>query len=79
MICHFAECIAELLERPLLALTCSDLGTTAEGVSEALENYLGLGELWDAVVLLDEADIYFEVRAQSDVKRNSLVTGKNHS
>ncbi|TAQ90526.1 hypothetical protein B7494_g1089 [Chlorociboria aeruginascens] len=69
-----AECIAELLGRPLLALTCSDLGTTAESVSEQLDNYLMLGELWDAVVLLDEADIYFEERAPSDVKRNSLVT-----
>jgi len=70
------ESIAELLERPLLALTCSDLGTAADEVGSALDTYLTLGELWGAVVLLDEADVYFEARGHSDVKRNSMVTGK---
>ncbi|KAG9242578.1 hypothetical protein BJ878DRAFT_163156 [Calycina marina] len=69
-----AECIAELLDKPLLALTCSDLGTTAESVSDSLNNYLSLGEQWGAVVLLDEADVYFAERSEFDVKRNSLVT-----
>ena len=76
LILSHVECIAELLERPLLSLTCSDLGTTADSVASALDNYLTLGETWNAVVVLDEADIYFETRANSDVKRNSLVTGK---
>jgi SpoVK/Ycf46/Vps4 family AAA+-type ATPase len=31
---------------------------------------------WDAIVLLDEADIYLERRATNDLKRNSIVSGE---
>jgi len=70
-----AEVIAEFTKRPLLSLTCGDLGTTAGEVESRLGRYMYLGEIWGAVVLLDEADIYLETRAISDVKRNSLVSG----
>ena len=70
-----AEVVAELTKRPLLSLTCGDLGTTAEEVELGLGRYMSLGELWGAVVLLDEADIYLEARSINEVKRNSLVSG----
>ena len=60
---------------PLLALICGDLGITAESVETALINFFQLGERWNAVVLLDEADIYLEARDLKDIKRNSLVSG----
>ena len=72
-----AEVVAELTKRPLLSLTCGDLGTTAEEVELRLGRYMYLGEVWGAVVLLDDADIYLEARAISEVKRNSLVSGKS--
>ena len=71
-----AEVVAELTERPLLSLTCGDLGTTAEEVELRLGRFMSLGELWGAVVLLDEADIYLEARSINEVKRNSLVSGQ---
>ena len=71
-----AEVVAELTERPLLSLTCRDLGTVATDVEKNLTKYMGYGELWGAVVLLDEADIYLESRSQNEVERNSLVSGE---
>ena len=62
----------------MLALTCGDIGTSAKDVERNLDKYLTWGELWGAVVLLDEADIYLEKRAYSDVERNSVVSGKSH-
>lgn len=71
-----AEVVAELTGRPLLSLTCGDLGTTAVEVEKNLTKYMGYGELWGAVVLLDEADIYLQARDLFEVERNSLVSGK---
>ena len=71
-----AEVVAELTKRPLLSLTCGDSGTTAEEVELRLSRYMSLGEMWGAVVLLDEADVYLEARAINEVKRNSLVSGQ---
>lgn len=70
-----AEVIAELTERPLLSLTCGDLGTTAVDLERNLNYWMGYGELWGAVVLLDEADIYLASRELSEVERNALVSG----
>ena len=69
--------VAELTERPLLSLTCGDLGTTAVDVEKNLNKYMTYGELWGAVVLLDEADIYLESRDLREVERNSLVSGRS--
>lgn len=72
-----AEAVSELTRRPLLSLTCGDLCTTAGGVESRLDRYMSLGEEWGAIVLLDEADVYLESRAVSEVKRNSLVSGES--
>lgn len=31
---------------------------------------------WDAIVLLDEADIYLERRSSNDLRRNNVVSSK---
>ncbi len=62
-----------------MSLTCGDLGVTALEVERKLHSFLRLGEGWDAVVLLDEADIYLEARDLRDIKRNSLVSGTSPS
>ena len=71
-----AEAIADYTHRPLLALTCGDLGTDSSKIETQLRQYFEWGELWGAVVLLDEADIYLEKRNLTDVGRNSIVSGK---
>ena len=51
-----AECVAELTRRPLLSLTCGDLGTEPLKVEETLMKWLKLATSWEAILVLDEAD-----------------------
>jgi len=71
------ECIAEFTGRPLLALTCGDIGTEEVEMEEKLRHWLELAYKWGAVMLIDEADVFLEKRQDSDLKRNSLVSGKD--
>lgn len=69
-----AECVAELTKRPLISLTCGDLGILPEDVETNLEKWLHMATIWDAILLLDEADVYLESRIKQDLQRNSLVS-----
>jgi len=64
-----------MTKRPLLAITSGDLGTRAQVVERNLSKFFRLGEAWDAIVLIDEADIYFEERSINDIERNGIVSG----
>ncbi|KAI0142635.1 hypothetical protein GGR57DRAFT_393107 [Xylariaceae sp. FL1272] len=70
----YVKCIAESTGRPLLSLTCGDFGSRETVLESRLSAWFQLAEKWGAVMLLDEADIFLERRATSDLKRNSLVT-----
>jgi SpoVK/Ycf46/Vps4 family AAA+-type ATPase len=50
------------------------MGTTPQEVENNLDEFLELGELWGAIVLLDEADIYLEQRDTENLTRNALVS-----
>ncbi|KAH7420153.1 P-loop containing nucleoside triphosphate hydrolase protein [Cadophora sp. MPI-SDFR-AT-0126] len=69
-----AECVAELVKRPLISLTCGDLGTHVTTVEATLRKYMSWGEIWNGVVLLDEADVYLESRTRGEIERNALVS-----
>ncbi|ORX96973.1 hypothetical protein BCR34DRAFT_607469 [Clohesyomyces aquaticus] len=69
-----AEGVAEFAEKPLLRVTCGDVGTTAEVVDQRLRAKFELGKVWDCVVLLDEADVFLEERDMKDLNRNALVS-----
>lgn len=69
------ESIAEWLERPLLALTVSDLGTEETRIEQEIMGWLDLAEKWNAVLLVDEADVFLEQRKTRDLARNALVSG----
>ena len=69
-----AECVAEANGKMLFPITCGDLGTTAADVERELSDTFHLAELWDCVLLLDEADVFLARRTKYDVKRNSLVS-----
>jgi hypothetical protein len=69
------EIVADYMKRPLLPLTCGDMGITASDVQANITKYFELGERWGAVILMDEADIYLEQRAPDQLERNSLVSG----
>lgn len=68
-----AEAIAELLKKPLYIVTAGDLGITATEVEKTLGAVLDLCQTWDALVLIDEADIFLEARNSTEIQRNALV------
>lgn len=69
------ECVAEEMKRPLLSLTCADIGTDPAKVDQKLEFWFKLAKNWGAILVLDEADVYMEQRSISDMPRNNLVAG----
>jgi len=68
-----AEAIAELLRKPLYIVTAGDLGITASEVEKTVGSVLELCQTWDALVLIDEADVFLEARQSTEIERNALV------
>jgi len=71
-----AESVADGTKRPLYTISSGDLGTNTNLVEERLSNALSLATRWNAVVLIDEADVFLEERRNQDLKRNGLVSGE---
>ncbi|KAH7320651.1 hypothetical protein B0I35DRAFT_427533 [Stachybotrys elegans] len=69
-----AEAVAMENRKPLFVITCGDLGLSPREVEYSLQHVFRLAHLWDCVLLLDEADVFLAQRAQSDMKRNALVS-----
>jgi AAA+ superfamily predicted ATPase len=59
---------------PLYILSASDLGITPEKVEGALDTALECCALWNALLLLDEADVFLESRTGGNLQRNELVS-----
>ncbi|KAF5849405.1 hypothetical protein GGP41_006349 [Bipolaris sorokiniana] len=70
---YTAECIAANAERPLLTVTCADIGTDPLKIEENLLVFFKYAKAWNAILLIDEADIFMEHRRVQDIERNSLV------
>jgi hypothetical protein len=51
------------------------MGIEPRNVEANFKHFFELGELWGAVVLMDEADVYLEQRTSESLQRNSLVSG----
>lgn len=68
-----AEATAELFRRPLYMVSIGELGTDPRQLEEHLSSILELSQRWDAVLLLDEADIFLEQRTDHDLLRNAMV------
>lgn len=67
------EGIAEVTKRPLYTIRTSELGVKASYAEKALEAVFRRAEKWNAVVLLDEADLFLTKRTANDLDRNALV------
>ncbi|PNP78796.1 hypothetical protein FNYG_07938 [Fusarium nygamai] len=65
--------VAEKARVPLYSMSAGDLGTVPKEVELALERALTLCGLWNAMLLLDEADVFLGARTDSDLARNELV------
>ncbi|KAF8522068.1 P-loop containing nucleoside triphosphate hydrolase protein [Trichophaea hybrida] len=69
-----AESVAEHTQRPLYVVSSGDLGTSASDVDSKLSWVLDLVSTWNAILLLDEADVFLEERSLNDLNRNALVS-----
>ncbi|KAK0236435.1 P-loop containing nucleoside triphosphate hydrolase protein [Armillaria nabsnona] len=69
-----AEAVAELLRRPLYMVGSSELPSSPSGLERSLQSILSLATAWDAVLLIDEADVYLEQRSLHELQRNALVS-----
>lgn len=73
-----AEAVALHNRKPLFTITAADLGFTPYDVERALQETFRLAQLWDCVLLLDEADLFLSRRESHDLKRSALVSGKSN-
>lgn len=69
-----AEAVAMEHQKPLLIITCGDLGLTSYEVEKSLTKIFRLAHMWDCMLLLDEADVFLSQRSNQDMKRNALVS-----
>lgn len=67
-----AEVFAERTHRPLYRVQCSQLGVDPDTIEGELDLVFMRAARWNAVILLDEADIYIAKRG-SDINRNAIV------
>jgi hypothetical protein len=68
-----AEAVAEVLNRPLYSVSVGELGTDPQELEASLRKILDMASRWNAVLLLDEADIFLEARNEHDIHRNAMV------
>ncbi|TPX32817.1 hypothetical protein SmJEL517_g04114 [Synchytrium microbalum] len=68
-----AEAISEVLHRPLYYVTMGELGLTPDEMEKRLSDVLDLCAGWNAIAILDEADVFLEQRATADIVRNAMV------
>ncbi|KAF7790376.1 hypothetical protein EIP86_001331 [Pleurotus ostreatoroseus] len=70
-----AEATAEYTRSPLYAVSAGELGTQPEEVDIRLARALELAQRWNAVLLLDEAEVFLQARTGvRDLARNALVS-----
>lgn len=67
-----AEVYSESVQRPLYTVQCSQLGTDAEELEEKLTKTLARAVRWNAILLIDEADVYVHERGDS-IEQNAIV------
>ncbi len=67
-----AEVFAESEGRALYSIQCSQLGTDANELEDNLLKVFARAKRWNAVTLLDEADVYVKSRGE-DLEQNAIV------
>jgi hypothetical protein len=69
-----AESVAEHMRAPLFMMSSGDLGTNPGEVEDKLSEILEMITKWNAVLLIDECDVFLEARSNNDLERNKLVS-----
>ncbi|KAL6904124.1 P-loop containing nucleoside triphosphate hydrolase protein [Trichoderma evansii] len=71
---YTAEAVAERSRVPLYYMSVGALGTNPNEIEKALDRALELCRLWNAMLLLDEADVFLGTRREDTLARNELVS-----
>ena len=66
--------VADRTHRPLFYLQAEDLGINAAALGANIKRVFEMATEWDAVILLDEADVFMAERHPQDIARNELVS-----
>ena len=69
-----AESVAENMHVPLYIMSAGELGLQPGEVENKLADILEMVTKWNAVLLLDECDVFLEARSTHDLERNKLVS-----
>ncbi|KAI9158904.1 Arylsulfatase [Paramyrothecium foliicola] len=69
-----AEAVADRTKRPLFYLQAEDLGISASILGTKIKRVFEMATDWNAVILLDEADVFMAERHPTDIHRNELVS-----
>ncbi|KAH6719380.1 P-loop containing nucleoside triphosphate hydrolase protein [Leptodontidium sp. MPI-SDFR-AT-0119] len=69
-----AESVAENMQVPLYMMSAGDLGIKSSEVEASLTTILEMVAKWNAVLLLDECDVFLEARSAHDLERNKIVS-----
>ncbi|CAJ0548228.1 Ff.00g049820.m01.CDS01 [Fusarium sp. VM40] len=69
-----AESVSENLKRPLYRLDASDLGNDTAVLESRLRVALERCARWDAILLLDEADVFLETRSSNNLLQNEMTS-----
>ncbi|GAB7357498.1 hypothetical protein MBLNU459_g0032t1 [Dothideomycetes sp. NU459] len=69
-----AESVAEEMKVPLFIMSAGDLGMDSRTIEGRLLVILSMCTRWNAILLLDEADIFLEERSLHELERNKLVS-----
>jgi hypothetical protein len=64
------------MRAPLYAISAGDLGLNPHTVESTLLGILEIVTKWNAILLLDEADVFLEQRSLHDLERNKLVSSE---
>lgn len=67
-----AEVFSEASQRPLYSIQAAQLGIESDHVEQNLVKFLARGSRWNAIVLIDEADVYIRSRDR-DMEHNAIV------
>lgn len=68
-----AESVAEYLKKPLYYVSVGELGINPNQLEEALEDVMAVVTKWDAVMLLDEVDVFAVKRDGASIERNAMT------
>ncbi len=68
-----AESVAEFLRMPIYYVSVGDLGVSPESMESSLSNIMDIAISWNAIVLLDEVDVFAVKRLGADIQRNAMT------